>query len=172
MMYSAMLAETGPYIIRYPRGYGEGCDWKGHEYTALKSGKGETMLTGSGIAVICAGPSVYRALEAASALKSEKDWNPSVYNIRYIKPLDTGLIDEICQKHSCVITIEDGTVIGGLHGAVAEHVSANHPSVKVIPVGIPDRYISQGTQQELREECGLTGSCIKETILKEYGKLK
>ena len=57
--------------------------------------------------------------------------------------------------------------MGGLHGAVAEYVSAKHPSVKVIPVGIPDRYIAQGTQEELREECGLTKGQLKTTIREE-----
>ena len=168
MMYSAMLAKTGPYIIRYPRGYGEGAPWQEHPFEELPLGKGVRMLEGSKVAVICAGPVSYRAMEAADLLKvSGADWNPSIYNIRYIKPLDTALLDEACRKHSVIVTVEDGTVLGGLHGAVAEYVSAVWPSVRVIPVGIPDRYISQGTQQELREECGLTASQIKEVILGE-----
>ena len=171
MMYSAMLAKTGPYIIRYPRGYGEGAPWQEHPFEEPPLGKGVKMLEGSKVAVICAGPVSYRALEAADLMKaSGADWNPSIYNIRYIKPLDTDLIDEACRRHSVVVTVEDGTVIGGLHGAVAEYVSAVWPSVRVIPVGIPDRYISQGTQQELREECGLTASRIKDVILGEGGR--
>ena len=161
IMYSAMLSETGPYIIRYPRGYGEGTDWKGHPFTEVPLGKGVTLLEGSKVAVICAGPVSYRAMEAAGLMKaSGADWNPSIYNIRYIKPLDTDLLDEACRKHSVIITVEDGTVLGGLHGAVAEYIAEHHPSVRVIPVGIPDRYISQGTQEELREECGLTSQAI------------
>ena len=171
MMYSAMLSESGPYIIRYPRGYGEGADWKGHGFEVVKSGVGECMLEGSEIAVVCAGPFAYRAREAAGQLKSEKDWNPSIYNIRYIKPLDTALIDEICKSHGTIITVEDGTILGGLHGAVAEYVAEMHPSVRVIPVGIPDRYISQGTQQELREECGLTVRQIYNTVSAEHEKI-
>ena len=168
MMYSAMLATTGPYIIRYPRGYGEGTTWQEHSFAELPLGKGVRMLEGSKVAVICAGPVSYRALEAADLMKaSGADWNPSIYNIRYIKPLDTDLIDEACRKHSVIVTVEDGTILGGLHGAVAEYISAIWPSVRVIPVGIPDRYISQGTQQELRAECGLTASQIKEVILGE-----
>ena len=168
MMYSAMLAKTGPYIIRYPRGYGEGAPWQEHPFEEPPLGKGVKMLEGSKVAVICAGPVSYRALEAADLMKaSGADWNPSIYNIRYIKPLDTDLIDEACRKHSVIVTVEDGTILGGLHGAVAEYISAIWPSVRVIPVGIPDRYISQGTQQELRAECGLTASQIKEVILGE-----
>ena len=171
MMYSAMLAKTGPYIIRYPRGYGEGAPWQEHPFEELPLGKGVRMLEGSKVALVCAGPVSYRALEAADLMKaSGADWNPSIYNIRYIKPLDTDLIDEACRRHSVIVTVEDGTVLGGLHGAVAEYVSAVWPSVRVIPVGIPDRYISQGTQQELREECGLTASRIKDVILGEGGR--
>ena len=119
------------------------------------------MLEGSKVALICAGPVSYRAMEAAGLLQDcGADWNPSIYNIRYIKPLDTALLDEACRKHSVIMTVEDGTVLGGLHGAVAEYVAEHHPSVRVIPVGIPDRYISQGTQEELREECGLTSQAI------------
>ena len=171
MMYSAMLAENGPYIIRYPRGYGEGTDWKGHAFSELKAGVGECLLDGSGTAVVCAGPFVYRSLDAASSLQAEKGWNPSIYNIRYIKPLDTDLIDSICKSHGTIITVEDGTILGGLHGAVAEYVTEHHPSVRVVPVGIPDRYISQGTQEELREECNLTVERIKEVITDEREKI-
>ena len=168
MMYSASLATTGPYIIRYPRGYGEGADWKEHSFEEMPLGKGVRMLEGSKVALICAGPVSYRAMEAADLLKvSGADWNPSIYNIRYIKPLDTDLLDEACRRHSVVVTVEDGTVIGGLHGAVAEYVAEHHPSVRVVPVGIPDRYIGQATQQQQREECGLTASRIKEVILCE-----
>ena len=166
MMYSASLATSGPYIIRYPRGYGEGKAWKEHEYQEIECGKGEQLMEGEDIAVICAGPSCYRALEAAQQMKKDKEVNPSIYNIRYIKPLDTTLLDKICSQHKEIITIEDGTVIGGLHGAVAEYVSQNYSSAKVSAIGIPDRYISQGTQSELREECGLTS----EEILKNFQK--
>ena len=171
MMYSAMLAQSGPYIIRYPRGYGEGKDWKDVPYQELQAGRGELLLEGSKIAVVCAGPCANRAVEAAKKIVYEHGWNPSIYNIRYIKPLDEELISRICQENDCIITVEDGTVIGGLHGAVSEYVSACHPSVKVVPVGIPDRYISQGTQTQLREECGLTASALESLFCDELKKI-
>ena len=171
MMYSGMLSEKGPYIIRYPRGYGEGLDWKDQAFSELEAGKGETLLEGNQVAVICAGPLSNRALEAALKIKDKKAWNPSIYNIRYIKPLDTALIDEICKTHDTIITVEDGTTIGGLHGAVAEYISEYHPSVKVTPAGIPDRYISQGTQAELREECGLSAEALEIAMMTEFEKI-
>ena len=166
MMYSAMLSEKGPYIIRYPRGYGEGVEWKSAPFTVYEAGRGERLLEGSRLAVVAAGPSAYRALEAAKEVLSETGWNPSVYNIRYIKPLDEALMEDICRTHEYVMTVEDGTVVGGLHGAVAEYVSEHAPGVTVLPVGIPDRYIGQGTQNELREECGLTTKILQKKIKK------
>ena len=165
MMYSAMLAEKGPYIIRYPRGYGEGTDWKGHAFTRLESGKGELLMKGSRVALVCAGPVCYRALEAAERISRETDWNPSVYNIRYIKPIDKELIDEIYSSHQRIITIEDGTLIGGLHGAVAEEISAKSNPISIKAIGIPDQYVSQGTKEELYQECGLTAEQIYNELL-------
>ncbi len=156
MMYSAMKAESGPYIIRYPRGEGEGTDWKSHEFTDVEPGKGELLVEGSDVAVICAGPVANRAVEAALRLKAETGWNPSIYNIRYIKPLDVSLLDAAAAVHSMFVTVEDGCVVGGLHAAVSEYLASSGCAKPVAAVGIPDRYVSQGTQHELRDECGLT----------------
>lgn len=171
MMYSALLSEQGPYIIRYPRGNGEGVRWKDEAYTALKSGKGELMAEGTRVAVIAAGPFVYRALEAAEKFKEEAGWSPAIYNIRYIKPIDTVLLEEAYSGYDRIVTIEDGTVIGGLYGAVAEFVASKDTPKPVRAVGIPDRYISQGTQNELRSECGLTVDEIFRVFCEENEKI-
>ena len=171
MMYSAMLSETGPYIIRYPRGYGEGVDWQKHEFRRVEEGRGELLMEGSKVAVICAGPFANRAVEAAVKLKGETVWNPSIYNIRYIKPIDEKLLAEVASNNDYVITVEDGTVLGGLYGAVAEYMSARENAPVVKAVGIPDRYISQGTQEELREECNLTREQIYKVITSECEKI-
>ncbi len=171
MMYSASLHESGPYIIRYPRGYGEGKDWKAHEPVVLEEGKGELLREGEDIAVIAAGPMAHRAVEAAEEIMTAEGWSPSVYNIRYIKPLDTGMMEEIASKHVSVITVEDGSVIGGLHGAVSEYMAGREAPVKVTPVAIPDIYLSQGTQNELREECRLTKEGIIEAVREEREKI-
>ena len=156
MMYSAMLAEKGPYIIRYPRGYGEGVDWQSQEFSELEPGKGECMRKGDTIAVVCAGPVGCRAAKVADELKAETGWSPSVYNIRYVKPIDQDLIRELCENYKEIITVEDGTVIGGLYGSVCEYVATLDSEVKVKGIGIPDKYINQATQEEQRNECGLT----------------
>ena len=170
MMYSAMLSEHGPYIIRYPRGYGEGAPWRQSPYMELETGRGERMLKGGKVAVIAAGPSVYRAMEAASAIESEEGWTPSIYNIRYVKPIDQDLLAYIAKEYDSIVTVEDGTLLGGLFGAVSEYMSSHGNLIPIHPIGIPDRYISQGTQNELREECGLTLEGIKEAILQKIPK--
>ena len=164
MMYSAMMAQTGPYIIRYPRGYGEGVDWQNHKYSQVNTGEGELLVPGSDVAVICAGPVANRAREAALRLKEETGWTPAIYNIRYIKPIDENILECARKDFKEVVTIEDGTVIGGLHGAVAEYMSSYKDSPRVTALGIPDRYIGQGTQAELRQECCLTEDGIHDFL--------
>lgn len=164
LMYTASKAEDGPFIIRYPRGYGEGAQWEDAGFRTLEPGKGELLMKGSGMAVIAVGPVCYRAVEAAVRIKEETGWNPSIYNIRYIKPIDKELLDMISRTYDKVITIEDGCTIGGLYGAVAEFMSSAERNIKVKAVGIPDRFISQGTQEELRDECGLTADKIVSAV--------
>ena len=167
MMYTAMMAEHGPFIIRYPRGNGEGVDWEGKEYALMTPGRAETVMEGTEVAVICAGPIANRVAEVAEDIRNKTGWNPAVYNIRYIKPVDTDLLKSINEKFSSVITVEDGTVVGGLHGAVAEYMSSAPVQLPVKAVGIPDEYVGQGTQDELRRECGLDKCSIEALILKE-----
>ena len=169
MMYTASLAQEGPFIIRYPRGYGEGADWKNADFDTMEPGRGETLLKGTDIAVIAAGPFANRALEAALKIKEAAGWNPSIYNIRYIKPLDEALVLGAAKSHKVIITVEDGCIKGGLYGAVTELLASD--PVPVVPVGIPDEYLSQGTQEELREECGLTEGAIYRIIMAENEKI-
>ena len=167
MMYTAMMAEHGPFIIRYPRGNGEGVDWEDKEYALMTPGRAETVIEGTEVAVICAGPIANRVAEVAEDIRNKTGWNPAVYNIRYIKPVDTDLLRSINEKFSSVITVEDGTVVGGLHGAVAEYMSSAPVQLPVKAVGIPDEYVGQGTQDELRRDCGLDKCSIEALILKE-----
>lgn len=171
MMYSAMLAEKGPYIIRYPRGFGEGVEWESAAYEPIPAGKGEKLADGTSVAVVAAGPFANRALEAAEELKAETGWSPAIYNIRYIKPVDELILAEIASGYDRVITVEDGTVLGGLHGAVAEYMSAQEKPLPVYAVGIPDKYMTQATQAELRQECGLSKDELKRIFCEEYEKM-
>ena len=171
MMYSASMAQKGPYIIRYPRGCGEGVEWESAAYETIQTGKGEKLADGTKVAVLAAGPFVYRALEAAEELRSEKGWSPAIYNIRYIKPIDQEILSEVYAGYDRVITIEDGTVLGGLYGAVSEYMSAQDRPLPVCAIGIPDKYMTQGTQKELRQECRLTKDEMKQVFCDEFEKM-
>lgn len=166
LMYTASLTETGPFIIRYPRGYGEGTEWRETGFTRLEIGKSELLADGEDVAVIGAGPVVNRAKEAAAEYGEKYGKNPAVYNIRFIKPLDTDMLDNILEKFTSIITIEDGCLAGGLYGEITEYAAAKKKSIRITGIGIPDRFIPQGSQAELRKECGLD----KDDIYKAIGE--
>lgn len=166
MMFTASKWDDGPFIIRYPRGYGEGIAWRETDFEELAPGKGEKMLDGATVAVICAGPVANRAYEAAVRIGAETGKNPAVYNIRYIKPVDEAILGEAARNSDIIVTIEDGCTKGGLFGAVSEYIAERGLGNKVIPMGIPDRFIGQGTQKELRAECGYDSESIYSTLKK------
>ena len=165
LMYSALQVNS-PMIIRYPRGMGEGKAWRDAGYRFLEPGKGECVVKGTGLAILALGPVVNRAVEAAEEYKKEYGISPSVYNIRYLKPLDTDILKEAA-KCGNILTLEDGSTKGGLFGAVTEYMAENGHKVAVECAGIPDRFIIQGRQNEERRECGLD----KESILCRVRKL-
>lgn len=170
LMYTASLAEEGPFIIRYPRGYGEGLDWRNAEFRLLEKGKSEMIADGEKVAIIGVGPVVNRAAEAAAEYKETNGTGPAIYNIRYIKPLDTEMMERILSEFRSIITIEDGSLAGGVYGAVCEYAAEKGKMTRIRGIGIPDRFISQGTQQELREECGLSKENIRKTIEEEMAE--
>ena len=164
MMYTASRIQSGPFIIRYPRGKGENAPWKESEYEVCEVGRGVCVLEGKDVAVVAAGPVLYEARKAIHSVEVGTGKKVSLYNIRYVKPVDTALLDRICKDHKTIITVEDGCVEGGLHSAVAEYVADVAPGVRVIPIGVPDRFIAQDTQKNQRAECGLTADAIEDLI--------
>ena len=163
MMHQALVTEGGPWIIRYPRGNGEGTPWRDQPFSPIPAGKAERLTDGGQIAVLAAGPFACRAVEAAEILKQETDVSPIIYNIRYLKPLDE---EALRAAASCraVVTIEDGSLKGGLYGAVAEYMAGLDCPVPVHGIGIPDRFIAQDTQAAQRAECGLDTAGILDIL--------
>ena len=163
MMHQALVTEGGPWIIRYPRGNGEGTPWRDQPFSPIPAGKAERLTDGGQIAVLAAGPFACRAVEAAEILKQETGVSPIIYNIRYLKPLDE---EALRAAASCraVITIEDGSLKGGLYGAVAEYMAGLDCPVPVHGIGIPDRFIAQDTQAAQRAECGLDTAGILDIL--------
>ncbi|MDO4827296.1 MAG: 1-deoxy-D-xylulose-5-phosphate synthase [Bacteroidia bacterium] len=154
LMYTALRQES-PFIIRYPRGCGEGVPWRECAFEQLPVGRGECLLRGERVALLALGPVVSSALQAAARGQASLGFSPSIYNIRYIKPLDADLLQEAASRHEVLLTLEDGCVAGGLFGAVSEFVASRGLGNRVVPAGIPDRFITQGSRDEELAECGL-----------------
>ena len=160
LMYTAWKRTEGPFIIRYPRGMGEGADWEDATFEELPVGKAETLLEGNEVALICTGPVVNRALEAAAEFPDRV----GVYNFRYIKPLDEELLKKIATKYRHIITAEDGSLKGGLYGAVCEFLEANGYSISAEGIGVPDRFIAQARQASQLHESGLDREGIEKRL--------
>ena len=169
MLYSATQPEYGAVAIRYPRGACEGLDWK-KPFEYVEPGKGVVVSDGEGVAVVTLGTIGNRAAKAVAKAK-EEGLSPLHINMRFLKPLDTLLLGEACSRCHTIITVEDGAVTGGLASAVAEYVAQHNLDVKVVSLGIPDRFIEQGTVDELISECGYNVDSIYNSII-EAGKGK
>lgn len=160
LMYTALSYEGGPFIIRYPRGVGEGVDWKNAAYTSLVPGKAQELLGGSKLAVVATGPVVNRALEAAASFGNEV----GVYNFTFVKPLDEEMLEKIASSYSAILTAEDGCLAGGLYGAVCEYMEAHHHHLTVDGVGIPDEFVRHAKQSDQRVKYGLDTESLKKRL--------
>lgn len=149
MMYTAQLPDKGPFAIRYPRGNGYMEKWQ-TPFRELEIGKGRCLIEGEKIAIISIGTTGNIGLNIVNQFP---EGTVSVYDMRFLKPLDTELLHAIFRKFSKIITIEDGTIIGGLGSAVLEFMADHHYQAEVVRLGIPDRFIEHGTTNQLRSEC-------------------
>lgn len=168
LMYTALEYPGGPFFIRYPRGYGEGVEWENVPAEALPVGKGECLMRGKGVAVLATGPVANRALEAAQRHKTDYWVGPSVYDIRFLKPLDQDIMQEV-SGFKAILTIEDGCLKGGLYSAVCEYFAARADAPLIKGVGLPDKFVVQDTQTAQREEFGLDPESIFD-LLREMMK--
>ena len=162
MMYTAQLEGMGTFVIRYPRGRGVNPDWK-VPFQQLKIGKGQTLKDGKDIAIITIGHVGNTAIEVCNQLAAE-GIEAAHYDMRFLKPIDKDLLHTVFAKHKRVITIEDGTILGGLGSAVMEFAADNNYHAKIKRLGIPDRFIEQGTLDELKAECGFDKTGIIKAI--------
>ncbi len=154
LMYAALESKGGPFFIRYPRGAGEGVAWENVEAPRLTVGKGEKLFAGKGVAVLGIGPVVNRALAAAQRHKTDYWVGPSVYDMRFLKPLDPDIMSEV-SSYKAIITVEDGTLKGGLYGAVSEYFAGREDAPIIKGIGAPDRFVVQDTQKAQWAECGM-----------------
>ncbi len=159
LMYTAQLDEnTHPFVIRYPRGEGVMPEWR-TEMKAIKPGTGRKLKDGEAIAILSFGHPGNFAAAAIRELRAE-ELNPAHYDMRFAKPLDENLLHEVCSKFNKIITVEDGTVQGGLGSAVLEFMAVHQYHAEIKILGIPDRVIEQGTPKELQKECGYDANAI------------
>ena len=160
LMYTALKWEDGPFIIRYPRGCGEGTAWKDAAPEELPVGKAETLMEGGEVAIVATGPCVNRALEAAAKFPGKA----GVYDFKFVKPLDEEALEHIARTYAQIITMEDGCLKGGLFGAVTEYMAEHSHPIGVKGFGIPDSFMGQAPQAAQREMCGLDAESIEKFL--------
>ncbi len=158
LMFTAQLRQTGPFVIRYPRGRGVTVDWK-QPFSEIEIGKGQQLKEGTDLAILSLGPIGEEASKAIEILEKE---NISIahYDMRFLKPLDNILLKSVFSKFDKIITVEDASIFGGLGSAVVEYMNDNSYKAKVLRLGIPDRFVDHGSQEELYRECGFDAEGI------------
>ncbi|MCB0743200.1 MAG: 1-deoxy-D-xylulose-5-phosphate synthase, partial [Ignavibacteriae bacterium] len=149
MVYTAIQYKNGPIAIRYPRGSALGVEVK-EGFEEYQIGKGEVINEGEEIAILAVGSMVDYSIKAVAKLKSE-NINAALYNMRFIKPLDTELLDKIANTYKKIITIEENSVVGGFGSAVLEYFNSMNYKNDIKILGIPDKFIDHGTQAELHK---------------------
>ncbi len=162
LMYTAQLKNHGAFSIRYPRGRGVMPEWR-TDFQELQIGKGRMISEGENIAVLSIGHIGNSVCKALEKLQKE-NIRIGHFDMRFLKPMDERLLHEILKKYDKIITIEDGTIVGGLGSAILEFVSDHHYKTNVKRMGIPDRFIEQGSIYELHKECGIDVEGIYQTV--------
>ncbi len=168
LMYTAQLPDKGAFVIRYPRGKGVMPDWK-TDFKELEIGKGRVLKQGMDIAILSIGAIGNLVLNLYSKFENE-GISVEHCDMRFVKPIDTNLLHQVFSKFDKIITLEDGTIVGGFGSAVLEFMSENNYSAKVVRLGIPDRFIEHGTQPELYKECGYDEGSIYQTVVDMLGE--
>ena len=172
LMFTAQLDSTkNPFVIRYPRGEGVMAEWK-TEMKEIEIGKGRKLKEGKDIAILSLGHPGNFAAAAIRDLKAD-GLSPAHYDMRFAKPLDETMLHEVFSKFEKIITVEDGTVVGGFGSAILEFLNTHNYKAEIKMLGIPDRLVEHGTPKELQKECGYDTEAIKETVLEMLkGKVK
>lgn len=163
LMYTAQLDSTNaPFVIRYPRGEGVMADWK-TEMKQIEIGTGRKLRDGKDIAILTFG---HPGNFAATAIRNLKNFDiePAHYDMRFVKPIDETMLHEVFSNYRKIITVEDGTIMGGFGSAVLEFMAAHKYQAEVRILGIPDQLIEHGTIKQLHRECGFDAEGIEETV--------
>ncbi len=164
LMFTAQQNPQGPFVIRYPRGNGVMKKWR-TPFETIEIGTGRCLKKGKDIAILSIGHLGNEVLKACQEIHETHNINAAFYDIRFVKPLDQKLLHEVFTRFDKVITFEDNVLMGGMGSAVVEFMTDNDYSARIKRVGIPDRFISHGTLQELHKECGYDSKAIVKQIV-------
>jgi len=163
LLYTSQLdSNEHPFVIRYPRGEGVMPQWR-TPFQEIPIGKGRKIKDGEGIAILTLGHPGNFATTAIRELKMD-GLNPAHYDMRFAKPLDEELLHEIFSKYSNILTVEDGTIVGGFGSAILEFQAAHGYKANIRMLGIPDHIVEHGTLKELQHECGYDAPAIAAAV--------
>ena len=154
LMYTAQLPDKGAFAIRYPRGRGVKVDWQ-CPLEEVPVGKGRRLKEGKDVAVLTIGPIGNVAAKAIARFEQETGQSVAHYDIRFLKPLDEEILQEVGQRFSRIVTAEDGVLKGGMGAAVLEYMADHGFTPRVARVGIPDNFVEHGAVKELHRICGM-----------------
>ncbi len=164
LMYTAQLPNTGPFVIRYPRGRGVLTDWNS-PFEEIEIGRGRKIKDGKDIAVISIGPIGNIAEKAIADVEKKNGDSIALYDLRFLKPIDEEMLHEIGQNFSKIVTIEDGVLKGGMGSAVLEFMSDNNYYPIIKRIGLPDNFVQHGPVQDLYRICGMDQEGIEQILL-------
>ena len=169
LMYTVQLDGMGPFVIRYPRGHGVLTDWH-NAFEEIKVGTGRRLKEGKQVAVLTVGPIGNTAAEAIKKAEAAvSGLNVGHYDMRFIKPLDESLLEEIARQYDNIVTVEDGVRSGGFGSAVLEWMADHGFSPKITRIGLPDKFVEHGTVEQLRHITGMDADAIAAAIIKATG---
>ncbi|OFX69103.1 MAG: 1-deoxy-D-xylulose-5-phosphate synthase [Bacteroidetes bacterium GWE2_29_8] len=163
LMYSAVNYREGPFSIRYPRGQGVLVDWH-NEAEQIVLGKGRVINEGNDIVFLTIGHVGNFVVQAIKELNQCSIF-PAHYDMRFLKPIDSDLLHSAFEKYNVIVTVEDGTIVGGLGTEVTEFMVSNLYNKPIIKLGIPDQFIEHGKPEELYKECGYDKDSIVKLVL-------
>jgi 1-deoxy-D-xylulose-5-phosphate synthase len=163
LMYTAQLPDQGPFVIRYPRGRGLICDWK-QPFKPIVVGTGQCIKEGTDVAVLSIGPIGNIAHEAIKLWEENSGKSAALFDMRFLKPLDTELLHKVAKEYNRIITIENGTVLGGLGSAVMEFMAENNYKPSIIRLGLPDQFIEHGSTPQLLHLCNIDNEAVIDAL--------
>ncbi len=170
MLFTAIEYKKGPIVLRYPRGSALGVKTS-ENLVELPIGKSELLVEGEDVALLAIGSMVDYSLKAMEKLKND-NINVSVFNMRFVKPLDTEMLDSIAAKYNKIVTLEENSIIGGFGSGVLEYFNSKNYKNDIKIIGLPDKFIDHGTQAELHKILEIDPNGIEKRVKQFIGSKK